>query len=100
MEREQSAIASAPRLLTDANSLEHHNVSPINSTGQDMRILIVNAYYSEFLRWFYAQHPGLEKVSYDEQMCIHDESLSGMADFYPSNLTKLGIEAWNVWVND
>jgi spore maturation protein CgeB len=65
-----------------------------------MRILIINAYYSEFLRWFYAQHPGLEEVSYDEQMCVHDESLSGMADFYPSNLSKLGLEAWNVWVND
>jgi len=65
-----------------------------------MKFLIINAYYSEFLRWFYDQNSGLDKLSYDEQMRIHDESLSGMADFYPNNLRKLGLEAWNIWVND
>ena len=65
-----------------------------------MRFLIINAYYSEFLQWFYHQHPGLEKRSYDEQMRVHDEGLFGMADFYPSNLRKLGLQAWNIWVND
>ena len=33
-----------------------------------MRFLILNTDYPEFLRWLYAQHPGLEKQSYEEQM--------------------------------
>jgi len=33
-----------------------------------MKFLILNTDYSEFLRWLYAQHPGLEQQSYEEQM--------------------------------
>ncbi|MEM4218054.1 MAG: hypothetical protein QXZ09_08530 [Candidatus Methanomethylicaceae archaeon] len=33
-----------------------------------MRFLILNTDYQEFLHWLYAQHPGLEKKHYEEQM--------------------------------
>jgi len=33
-----------------------------------MRFFILNTDYPEFLRWLYAQHPGLEKQPYEEQM--------------------------------
>ena len=29
-----------------------------------MKFLILNTDYPKFLRWLYAQHPGLEKQSY------------------------------------
>ena len=32
-----------------------------------MKFLILNTDYPEFLRWLYAQHPGLEKQPYDEK---------------------------------
>ena len=35
-----------------------------------MRFLILNTDYPEFLRWLYAQHPGLENQSYEEQMRV------------------------------
>ena len=65
-----------------------------------MRFLIINGSYTEFLQYFYAQHPGLEKQPYEEQMRIRVQGLHGMVDFYPSNLRKLGHEAWNIYVND
>ena len=57
-----------------------------------MGLIIINTDYPEFLRWLYTQHPGLEKQSYEEQMQVRMDSLFGMADFYPSNLRKLGHE--------
>ena len=36
-----------------------------------MRFLVLNTDYPEFLRWLYAQHPGLQKQSYEEQMGVH-----------------------------
>jgi len=42
-----------------------------------MRFLILNTDYPEFLRWLYAQHPGLESRSYEEQMWVRVESLVG-----------------------
>lgn|SRR5215813_6290628 len=65
-----------------------------------MRFLILNAHYNEFLRWFYGEYPNLEQQPYVEQLRALDNSLSGLADFYPVNLRRLGHEAWNVWVNN
>jgi hypothetical protein len=65
-----------------------------------MRVLILNADYPEFLYWLYAQHPGLESKPYEEQMRVRVESLFGVADFYSSNLRKLGHEAWDIHVNN
>jgi spore maturation protein CgeB len=52
------------------------------------------------LCWLYAQHPGLEKQPYDEQMQARNDSLFSVADFYSSNLRKLGHEAWDIHVNN
>ncbi|MEJ5376948.1 MAG: hypothetical protein WHX93_10250 [bacterium] len=54
-----------------------------------MKFLILSTDYPEFLRWLYAQHPGLEQQPYGEQMRVRNGSLFGVADFYSSNLRKL-----------
>ena len=65
-----------------------------------MRFLILNTDYPEFLRWLYAQHPGLENQSYEEQMRIRVESLFGDVGFYSGNLCKLGCEAYDTVANN
>ena len=65
-----------------------------------MRFLILNTDYPEFLSQFYSSHPGLENQSYEEQMRVRNESLFGVADFYSSNLRKLGHEAWDIHANN
>ena len=65
-----------------------------------MKLLILNTDYREFLRWLYAQHPGLEEQSYEEQMRERVESLFGVADFYSSNLRKLGHETYDIHANN
>jgi spore maturation protein CgeB len=65
-----------------------------------MKFLILNTDYPEFLHWLYAQHPGLEKQSYQEQLQVRYESLFGVADFYSSNLRKLGHGAWDIHLNN
>lgn len=65
-----------------------------------MRFLIVNTDYPEFLDWFYARHPGLEALSYEEQMQARMKNLFGVADFYSSNLRKLGHQAWDIHANN
>jgi spore maturation protein CgeB len=65
-----------------------------------MKLLILNADYPEFLGWFYSQNPGLEKEPYEHQMRVRKESLFGIADFYTSNLRKLGYEVWNIHANN
>jgi spore maturation protein CgeB len=64
-----------------------------------MRFLILNTDYPEFLSWFYAQHSGLESQPYEQQMQARMESLFGTADFYSSNLQKLGYEAVDIIAN-
>jgi len=68
--------------------------------GGEIKFLILNTDYPEFLRWLYAQHPGLEKAPYEEQMWARIESLFGAADFYSNNLRKLGHEAWDIRANN
>jgi hypothetical protein len=65
-----------------------------------VRFLILNTDYPEFLGWLYDQNPGLGDKSYDEQMRVRSESLFGVADFYSSNLRKIGHEAWDVYLNN
>ncbi len=65
-----------------------------------MKFLILNSDYSEFLRWLYAQHPGLEKQPYGTQMQARMDSLFGVADFYSGNLRKLGHGAWDIHTNN
>ena len=65
-----------------------------------MRCLFLNTDYPEFLRWLYAEHSGLERRTYEEQIRIQNASLFGVADFYSSNLRKLGHEAWDIPANN
>lgn len=65
-----------------------------------MKFLVLNSDYLAFLRWLYAQHPGLEKQPYQKQMRVRAESLFGVADFCSSNLRKLGHEAWDIYANN
>src|SRR5438093_8828183 len=65
-----------------------------------MKFLIVNTDYAKFLRHLYAQNPGLERQPYEHQMRVRHESLFGLADFYSSNLRKLGYEAWDIHANN
>jgi hypothetical protein len=65
-----------------------------------MRFLFVNTDYPEFLRWFHAANPGLERRSYDEQARARAESLFAEADFYSRNLREIGHEAWDVRANN
>ncbi|MBS1914147.1 MAG: glycosyltransferase [Bacteroidetes bacterium] len=65
-----------------------------------MRILILNADYTAFLRWLYASQPGLAAARYDEQMAARNASLFGVADFYSWNLRSLGHEAWEIHANN
>ena len=65
-----------------------------------MKFLIINTDYPGFLRWLYDQHPGLEKQPYEEQMRVRADSLFGVADFYSSNLRKLGHEAYDINANN
>jgi hypothetical protein len=65
-----------------------------------LRFVILNTDYPEFLGWLYTQRPGLEKQSYEEQIQFRMESLFGVADFYSSNLRKLGHEGWDIHANN
>lgn len=65
-----------------------------------MKFLILNTDYPEFLCWLYAQHLGLEKQPYEDQMRARVESLFGVAAFYSSNLCKLGNEAYDIHANN
>ncbi|MEW6183478.1 MAG: glycosyltransferase [Bacillota bacterium] len=65
-----------------------------------MRFLIISTDYPDFLEWVYSRNPGLEKQPYDEQMRVRNESLFGVANFYSSNLCKLGYEAWDIHANN
>src|SRR5262249_21946130 len=65
-----------------------------------MRFLILTADYSAFIHWFYAQHRGLGKRPYAEQMRLRVENLFGGPFFYSDNLKKLGHEAHDIYVNN
>ena len=70
------------------------------SVNVGLRILVLNTDYDEFLTWLYAQEPGLDKAPYAEQLRARMKSLFGVADFYSSNLRRLGHEAWDVHANN
>ena len=65
-----------------------------------LRFLILNADYPEFLSSLYAGNPGLERRPFGEQMRARLETLCGMADFYSSNLRRLGHEAHDIYANN
>jgi spore maturation protein CgeB len=65
-----------------------------------MRFLIVDTDYPSFLDWLYAQDPGLEHKTYEQQMQARAESLFGCGVSYASNLRKLGHEAHQIFFNN
>ena len=65
-----------------------------------MNFVLIDYDYPEFLAWLYAQTPGLAEQPYEEQSRVRAESLFGVADFYSSNLGKLGHEAWDLHPNN
>lgn len=65
-----------------------------------MKFLILNADYPEFLRTLYSENEGLKLQPYEEQLRLRNESLFGVADFYSSNLRRLGHEAYDIHVNN
>src|SRR5437899_7363379 len=65
-----------------------------------MRILVLNADYPRFLRWFYGRQPGLQNTSYAAQMAARNASLFGVADFYSRNFASLGHTAAEIHVNN
>lgn len=64
-----------------------------------MRILIVGHLYGQFIEDWYARHPGLGELSYDEQRASLRSSLFGETAFQISALRDLGHEAVDVNVN-
>src|SRR6266446_692598 len=65
-----------------------------------MRFLLLSTDYPDFLNWLYSQYPGLENECYEKQVRVRAESLFSGADFYSTNLQKLGHEAWDIDANN
>lgn len=65
-----------------------------------MKILILNTDYPDFLSSLYANNFGLSTESYDVQQKVRMDSLFGAADFYSSNLRKIGHEAFDIHANN
>lgn len=65
-----------------------------------MTFLLLNTDYPEFLQWLYDQHHGLERQPYEQQMRVRNDSLFGVADFYSSNLQRLGHMAYDIHANN
>ena len=65
-----------------------------------MRFLILTTDYTEFLDWLYAQHPGLKRRRYEEQMRARIESLFGGPYIYSNHLRELGHESQDIYSNN
>jgi spore maturation protein CgeB len=65
-----------------------------------MRFLLVDGDYPELIRLLYSQNPSLRKQPFERQLQFRNERLYGMADFYSSNLIKLGHEAYDLFANN
>jgi hypothetical protein len=68
-----------------------------------MRILVLNTDYYGFQKSLYAADPGLAQAPYLQQQQARNDTLFGMADFYPRNFAALGhlaqgIVANNIWM--
>jgi spore maturation protein CgeB len=65
-----------------------------------LRILTINCDYGRFLKQLYADNPGLESESYDNQLRARNASLFGVADFYSRGFGSHGHAASEVHVNN
>src|SRR5262249_36778795 len=69
-------------------------------TENEMRFLLVDGDYPELIGLLYSQNPSLRKQPFERQLQFRNEQLYGMADFYSSNLIKLGHEAYDLFGNN
>lgn len=65
-----------------------------------MRFLLLNTDYPLFLDRLYAQNPGLDVASYDEQLTARNRSFFGVGDAYARALRKAGHDAFDIHVNN
>jgi spore maturation protein CgeB len=65
-----------------------------------MRVLVMDTDYEPFLKDLYAQSPGLEESSFDEQMAVRRQSLFGIAGFYSSGFKAHGVDARDLYLNN
>jgi spore maturation protein CgeB len=64
-----------------------------------MRILVIDSYYSAFLKSLYEQHLDLAQRPYDEQLRTLMDQCFGTGDFYSRNLIALGHESTEIVAN-
>ena len=64
-----------------------------------MKFLIVDTYYPAFLQSFWTRNPEVKNRSYAEQWQILMDECFGTADYYSTNLNKLGHEATELVAN-
>jgi hypothetical protein len=64
-----------------------------------MKFLIIDTYYPAFLQSFWARNPGIKSHSYAEQWRTLMDECFGTADYYSTNLKKLGHEATELVAN-
>lgn len=65
-----------------------------------MKILIIDSYYDDFLKGFYQSNPNLVKADYQVQKRALLAEAFGTADFYSTNLNKLGAQAEEFIINN
>jgi hypothetical protein len=65
-----------------------------------VRILIINTDYPVFLRHLYAQHAGLERAAYAQQMDVRNASFFGVFDAYSHGFAANGHQAEEVHANN
>ena len=61
-----------------------------------MRFLLLDFDYPAFIHWLYAENPGLENKSFDEQLQVTTDTCYGQVGFWTSNLRALGHEAYEI----
>lgn len=64
-----------------------------------LRFLIINTDYEEFITQHYQKNPDLTKKSFQEQYRARMDTLFGTADFFSTELNKLGHDAWDIIYN-
>ena len=64
-----------------------------------MRFLIIDTYYNVFLERFYAENPNWGQQAYEAKWRYLMDQYFGTADFYSTNLQRLGHEATEIVAN-
>ena len=64
-----------------------------------MRVLIIDTVYQGYLHWLYQTNPGLENLSYDEQIRATNEGGFHTAAVWANPLRALGHEVMDVWAD-